>query len=83
MGSKPLSEQLEYFRIERPSEWLMGDFIKDAKELETQINDLRGIELRLITLKQRFEKDESAFDEGAIFGLEKAISFINEALEPK
>ena len=36
-----LSEHLSSFRADRPSEWLMDEFIRDAKELEQQIATLR------------------------------------------
>ena len=38
-----LSEQLKYWRAERPDEWIMDDFIRKAEELEKailEINDL-------------------------------------------
>jgi len=42
MSNKPLSEQLEYWRAERPSEWLMDEFIRDAKKLEQTITQYRN-----------------------------------------
>jgi hypothetical protein len=38
MSTKPLSEQLEYFKIERPSEFMMAEWIKDAKALEAKLD---------------------------------------------
>ena len=32
-----LSEKLRNFRIDRPSEWMMDEFMRDAKELEEQL----------------------------------------------
>jgi hypothetical protein len=46
--SKPFSERLEYFRIERPSEWLMDDFASNAKNLEETIERLVGENAELI-----------------------------------
>ena len=33
---KTLSEKLEYWRAERPDEWTMDEFIRDAKKLEAE-----------------------------------------------
>lgn len=33
-----LSDDLQHWRADRPSEWLMDEFIKKAKEMETIIN---------------------------------------------
>jgi hypothetical protein len=35
-----LSEDLEYWRAERPSEWLMDEFIRGAKDLELKNADM-------------------------------------------
>lgn len=37
MSEQKHSERLTYFRIERPSEWLMDDFAREAKKLEATI----------------------------------------------
>ena len=37
-----LSEDLEYWRIERPDEWIMDRFIRKAKELEREIEQLKA-----------------------------------------
>jgi len=36
-----LSEQLKQWRIDRPDEWKMDEFIRQAKELEDIVNDLK------------------------------------------
>jgi len=37
MSNKKLSEQLEYFKLERPSEFMMAEWVRDAEELEAQL----------------------------------------------
>lgn len=39
--SQKLSEHLIYWRVERPSEWLMDEFIRDATKLENDVTALR------------------------------------------
>jgi hypothetical protein len=34
-----LSEELKSFRIDRPSEWKMDEFMRKAKQLEDVLND--------------------------------------------
>lgn len=36
-----LSGRLEYWRVERPSEWMMDEFIRDARKLEAQLSEAR------------------------------------------
>lgn len=38
-----LSERLEYWRIKRPSGWLMNEFMMSAKKLEEENAKLKGI----------------------------------------
>ncbi len=40
MSRVKLSEDLEYWRAERPSEWLMDEFIRGAKDLELKNADM-------------------------------------------
>lgn len=47
---KPLSEDLQFWRAERPDEWTMDNFIQKATSLEEEIADLKD-ELRLNTMK--------------------------------
>lgn len=37
--TKKLSEQLRYWRAERPDEWKMDEFIRQAKELEECLSE--------------------------------------------
>ena len=37
MRARKLSEHMEAFKIDRPSEWLMGEWIGHAKELEATL----------------------------------------------
>ena len=37
--TKKLSEQLRYWRAERPDEWKMDEFIRQAKDLEDLLID--------------------------------------------
>jgi exonuclease VII small subunit len=39
-----LSEELKHWRIERPDEWKMDDFIRKAQELEEEVDRLEGVE---------------------------------------
>ena len=39
--SLKLSEKMEGFRCDRPSEWLMDEYIRDAKNLEEQVRQQR------------------------------------------
>ena len=39
---RKLSEKLEYFKLDRPSEWMMAEYIRDAKKLETKLGSLPG-----------------------------------------
>ena len=34
----PLSEDLRYWRAERPDEWTMDEFIRKAEELERKVD---------------------------------------------
>lgn len=38
-----LSEDLAYWRAERPDEWTMDDFIRKAKDLENQNENLKEL----------------------------------------
>lgn len=40
MSSQKLSDKIGFFRVERPSEWLMDEFKRDAELLEKHIKDL-------------------------------------------
>ena len=40
----PLSEDLQYWRAERPDEWIMDRFIRKAKKLELLVGQLRAKE---------------------------------------
>lgn len=42
MSLKTLSEKLSDFRCERPSEWLMDEYIRDACKLEAEIDRLNA-----------------------------------------
>jgi len=44
-----LSQHIKFFRPDRPSEWLMDDFERQAKKLEDRIIELE-LELELLTL---------------------------------
>ena len=63
------SERLRYFRVERPSEWLMDDFAGDAERLEAQAeslqrerDDLReALEMALPLIKCYANEDGDAF----------------------
>ena len=37
---RKLREKLKFFRIERPSEWMMDEFMRDAERLEQERNEL-------------------------------------------
>lgn len=37
MSTRKLSEQLEYFKLDRPSEFMMAEWIRDAKEIEGKL----------------------------------------------
>ena len=37
-----LSDDLKYWRAERPDEWIMDRFILKAKELEQTLNDIKN-----------------------------------------
>jgi len=37
MSEQPLSKKLQYWRAERPDEWTMDEFIRDAGKLEISI----------------------------------------------
>jgi len=37
MSEQPLSKKLQYWRAERPDEWKMDEFIRDAGKLEISI----------------------------------------------
>jgi len=43
--SKSLSERLEAFRTDRPSEWMMDEFMRDAQALEAQLKEREWIRL--------------------------------------
>lgn len=49
MSNRPLVEQLEFWRAERPDEWTMDELIRDAQKLEG----------RIIELQQEVEKQRS------------------------
>jgi hypothetical protein len=40
-----LTEQLKYWRAERPDEWIMDDFIRKAEKLTKRVNELESIVL--------------------------------------
>jgi hypothetical protein len=40
VSNKTLSKRLKFWRAERPDEWVMDEFIRDAEVLERQLNDL-------------------------------------------
>lgn len=40
MSNKSLVEQLKFWRAERPDEWTMDEFIRDAEKLEQDRNEL-------------------------------------------
>lgn len=42
MSKKDLVESLEFFRAERPDEWIMDDFISQAKEKNKSIYELEA-----------------------------------------
>lgn len=47
---KILSEDLQFWRVERPDEWIMDRFIQKAIEMEEEIEELKD-QLRLNTMK--------------------------------
>ena len=48
MSNKKLSEQLEYFKLERPSEFMMAEWVRDAEELEAQLAESAEAQLEQI-----------------------------------
>lgn len=56
--TKKLWERIEFFRVERPSEWLMDDFMRDAKKLEARISDLERTNAELKSLVLRVSKKD-------------------------
>lgn len=48
--SESLSEKIAFFRVERPSEWLMDEFKRDAEALEQRIKELEQENERLLNL---------------------------------
>ena len=38
-NEKPLSDKLKFWRAERPDEWTMDEFIRDATRLEGLVTD--------------------------------------------
>lgn len=38
-----LSDDLQYWRAERPDEWTMDEFIRKAKRMETLLSQINGI----------------------------------------
>ena len=47
MKKRKLSEDIKYWRAERPDEWTMDEFIRAAQKLERELSDLRKDKDRL------------------------------------
>lgn len=49
--SESLSEKIAFFRVERPSEWLMDEFKRDAEALEQRIKELEqeNVDLKMLS----------------------------------
>ena len=45
---RKLSEKMEGFRSDRPSEWMMGEYISDAIALESRIAELEDREQKAL-----------------------------------
>ena len=47
MKKRKLSEDIKYWRAERPDEWTMDEFIRAAQKLERELSELRKDKERL------------------------------------
>jgi len=59
VSGRKLSEKLKLFRIDRPSEWMMDEFARDAESLEAENAELREAAQKLL--------DESDYDGPLLF----------------
>lgn len=53
-----LSEKLQNYRSDRPDEWTMDEFIRDAKELEKQVNKEQKLPVDLVSKLFEFKDKE-------------------------
>ena len=50
MSSQKLSDKIGFFRVDRPSEWLMDEFKRDAESLEKHIKELEQERFELLSV---------------------------------
>lgn len=60
MSNHKLSHKLVFFRVERPSEWLMDEFKRDAESLEKRIKELEEKLLKCTRENHKIVRQSSA-----------------------
>ena len=82
INGKSFSDDLKYWRAERPDEWVMDRFIREAKHLEAETARLQEIErnVDLVTQQwqqrvQELEALQLTMDEACSNWIDKAYDF--------
>ncbi len=70
---KTLIQKLEMLRAERPSEWMMDELIRDAKELEKEREEAQTC---CLEAKRILDAVYDHKDKGELYGVKRVISHI-------
>jgi hypothetical protein len=81
MSKLNLSEKLTRYRTERPDEWTMDEFARDALKLEARVSELTEIVKAVAHIGIEFE-DYGKFEIGE-YHIERARELLSEITPPK
>ena len=58
----PLGKRMQAFRADRPSEWLMDDFIRDVEAMHAEVEALREDKAMLEQIRRNVRRVEQSSD---------------------
>jgi hypothetical protein len=78
VSNKTLSKRLKFWRAERPDEWIMDEFIRDAEVLERQLNDLAAKLVEVSDFCRCAASKKNAMTDLLFWYLERLIKEVTE-----